>query len=62
MIARFLDDIRATSVTISGQLQFPAGATGPVPAVIVAHTSAGPVSDVPLAAAAMREAGFATLA
>jgi len=61
VITPFLNDARAASFTVSGELRFPGVASVPVPAVIVAHTSAGPVSDVPTVTAAMRAAGFATL-
>src|SRR3990167_7841055 len=51
----------SSNVKISGRLGYPDAVAGPVPAVIVAHTSAGPGSDVTTVASAMRKAGFASL-
>jgi dienelactone hydrolase len=61
VIPSFKKNEASAQVRISGTLIYPPGAAGPVPAVIVAHTSAGPGPDVSTVALTMRDAGFAAL-
>ncbi|MBI4183513.1 MAG: dienelactone hydrolase family protein [Proteobacteria bacterium] len=61
VVPAFLRGETSSDVKISGRLSYPDAVAGPVPAVIVAHTSAGPGSDVATVASAMRKAGFASL-
>lgn len=61
VIPGFMKGEASSTVRISGTLTYPRNAAGPVPAVIVAHTSAGPGSGDTTVALTMRDAGFAAL-
>lgn len=61
LLANFGSDSRTRSVRVPATLSFPENAKGPVPALIIGHTSGGVSNDVTSLESTMRGAGFATL-
>lgn len=61
LIGRFSFNARGTPVRLDATLSLPDRSPGPVPLVIIGHTSAGVGADVTQLEEALRSAGYATL-